>query len=217
MAKYKQGVHGSYSGRVGNVVSSKWKSINVLKIRPAQVNDRKTEKQLKQRGKFGLIMKFLNANRQLVRIGYKPYAIDMTEVNAALAANIKTAIEGDYPDYMVDYSAIQLSKGLMPALSGGNITSPSAATIHVSWDDNSSNMGAHITDKLHLCVYEPETNRTQAFISKAERSVESVDVNITSEWVGKNLEVWAFFTDAELSGIAESISDTVYLGSVLLT
>jgi hypothetical protein len=78
-------------------------------------------------------------------------------------------------------------------------------------------MGAHITDKLHLCVYEPETNRTQAFISKAERSEGSVDVNITTEWIGKNLEVWAFFTDAEILGVAESISDTVYLGSVLLT
>jgi hypothetical protein len=162
-------------------------------------------------------MKFLNANRQLVRIGYKPYAIDMTEVNAALAANIKTAIVGEYPDYMVDYAAIQLSKGILPALSGGSISSPSVATIHVSWDDNSSYMGAHATDKLHLSVFDPETNRAQAFISKAERSEGSVDVNITTEWIGKNLEVWAFFTDAEILGVAESISDTVYLGSVLLT
>ena len=217
MAKYKQGVHGSYSGRVGNVISSKWKSINVLKIRPAQVNNPNTEKQQKQRSKFGLIMQFLNANRLLVRTGFKPYAIDMTEVNAALAANIKTAIVGEFPDYMVDYAAVTLSKGILPVLSGGSMSSPSAATIHVSWVDNSTNMGAHSTDKLHLSVYDPESNRAQIFMSNAERSVEGSDLQITPEWSGKTLEVWAFFTDAEKSGYSETISDTTYLGSIQLT
>lgn len=217
MAKYSQGVHGSYSGRVGNVISSKWKSINVLKIRPAQVNNPNTEKQQKQRGKFGLIMQFLNANRLLVRTGFKPYAIDMTEVNAALAANIKTAIVGEFPDYMVDFAAVKLSKGILPALSGGNISSPSAATIHVGWNDNSSNMGAHSTDKLHLSVYDPETNRAQVFMSNADRAVASSDLQISPEWSGKNLEVWAFFTDAEISGNSETISETAYLGSILLS
>ena len=220
MATYDHGVHGAFHGTIGKIVGSQWKGKAVMKIRPSKTNRTATTKQLNQRTKFGIMMRFLNANRKLIRVGYNSYANKVTEVNVAMAENIKTAMIGESPDYAIDYALIQLSKGTLPGLHGGGVVSSAAHTLTISWTNNSDFMGAHPTDKLYVGVYDPETNRSQTFSTIAERQNPNVVLNITSDWSGKQLEVYTFFKVSDgtvVEDVEDRISPTKYLGSILLT
>lgn len=219
MATFKRGIHGGFKGRVGNVVGSTWKGLDVMKIRPASVANPNTRRQRSQRGRFGLMARFLNAQRRLVKIGFRPYAVHMTPVNAAMSYNMAAALTGEHPNYSINYNKVMLSKGDLPVMTQPVVSYVDPLTVSVSWLDNSSNGGAHATDKLHVSLYHAETNKALGFISCAMRGDKQCLLPIPFEWAGRTVEVFAFFLSESGVGSTEEVtqlSDTVYAGSLLL-
>ena len=219
MAIHKHGILGGFKGRVGNVVGSSWKGLDVMKIRPASVANPNTPRQRDQRSRFGLMARFLNAQRRLIRIGFRPFAVHMTSLNAALSHNIAVAITGDYPDYLIDYSKVMLSKGDLPVMSQPVLSYADPFMVSLAWTDNSDSLGAHASDKLHLSLYYPETGKSLGFIACASRSDAHFAAVIPAEWAGRQVEVFAFFLAESGVGSAEvssQLSDTLYAGSLTL-
>lgn len=219
MATFKHGIHGGFKGRVGNVVGSSWKGLDVMKIRPASVANPNTRRQRDQRSRFGLMARFLNAQRRLVRIGFRPYAVKMTPVNAAMSYNIAAALTGDYPDYSINYSKVLLSRGDLPGMTAPVLSFVDPLTVTLAWTDNSSAEGAHATDKLHVSIYHAETNKSLGFIACAERSDALCSLTIPAEWSARHVEVFTFFLAESGVGATEisaQLSDTAYAGSLEL-
>jgi len=219
MAIHKQGIHGGFKGRVGNVVGSTWKGLDVMKIRPASVSNPNTARQQDQRSRFGLLMRFLSAQSRLIQIGFRPYAVHMTSINAALSNNLAAAITGEFPDYFIDYSKVLLSKGELPAMSQAVLSYTDPVSVTLSWIDNSSYQGAHASDHLNVSVYDPINNKALSFVSCAIRSNATVTLALPAEWAGYTVEVFAFFLSE--AGVASAnakslVSDTLYVGSILL-
>lgn len=219
MAIHKQGIHGGFKGRVGNVVGSTWKGLDVMKIRPASVANPNTVRQQDQRSRFGLLMRFLSAQSRLIQIGFRPYAVKMTSINAALSYNIAAAITGEFPDYLIDYSKVLLSKGDLPAMSQAVLSYTDPVSVKLAWTDNSSYQGAHASDLLNVSVYDPISNKALSFVSCATRTDATITLALPAEWTGLSVEVFAFFLSEE--GVASAnakslISDTLYAGSIVL-
>jgi hypothetical protein len=219
MGKYRHGILGGFKGKVGNIVGSTWKGLDVMKIRPASVTNPNTVRQQDQRNRFGLMMRFLSPQRRLVQIGFRPYAVKMTSFNAAMSYNLAAAIGGNFPDFGINYNMVMLSMGDLPALTQPVLAFIEPASVKLSWNDNSNAEGAKSTDQLMVSIYDQDSGRAQIFISCAIRSDATVTMVLPAEWAGLSVEVLTFFLAEEGVASAQArslISDTTYAGNLLL-
>ncbi|MBB6239500.1 hypothetical protein HDC90_004153 [Pedobacter sp. AK013] len=71
MATYSKGANGAFSGKVGSVIGSNWRSIDYLKGLPKKSSKPSTEPQLAQRSKFALAPLYLSPIKDILNIGFK--------------------------------------------------------------------------------------------------------------------------------------------------
>ncbi len=108
MGKINQGILEGFSGKVGNVIGGNWKGIDYMRVKPANVANPQTEGQVDQRTKFSTVLQFLQPLKDFVKVGYKNYAIKMTQFNSAMSYILKDAVTRTYPDYTIDIVHYQL-------------------------------------------------------------------------------------------------------------
>lgn len=210
MGKISQGVLGGFSGKVGNVVGGTWKGIDYMRIKPANVTNPRTEGQVDQRSKFSTVLRFLQPMTDFLRVGYKLYANKMTQFNAAMSYNLNNAITGAYPNFMVDYASALVTRGNLTGAANGAASSPSAASVEVTWTDNSGSGSAQATDKALIVLL--NTTRQEAVFTTAgpARSAGTETISVPSEYTGEDVEVFLGFISEDGSKVANSS----YLGSV---
>jgi hypothetical protein len=92
MGTIKQGVLGSFSGKVGTVIGASWKGINYMRSIPQHVKNPRTEGQVSQRSKFALVLNFLKPVTGFLRTGWKLYAHRQSPFNAAMSYTLANAI-----------------------------------------------------------------------------------------------------------------------------
>ena len=189
MGKIKQGVLGGFSGKVGPVIGTSWKGKAVMKARALSYNDRQSQAQLEQRMKFGLISKFVFSMAGFINEGFRNRAVDMTELNAAVAANINTAVTGTYPNYQVDYTLCLVSDGNIDLPYSPNATAD-GTTLSLTWADNSGMGNAQTDDKVMVVVFNPTKNQTIYNTSLAERNERNATITLPTAWTGDTVNVW---------------------------
>lgn len=210
MGTISQGILGGVSGKVGNVVGGSWKGIDYLRIMPASVANPQTEAQMDQRSKFITVLNFLQPLKEFVRIGFKSYAVKMTQFNSAMSFNLKNGISGEYPDYTIDYANALVSRGgLAPALNG-TASSVIAGLVSIEWEDNSGEANASTTDKSLLAVYNPSKNEAVAILNGANRVTGVHEVTVPASYSGDTVHVFIGFTKADGS----EVSNSKYVGEV---
>lgn len=212
MAIITQGILGGISGKIGNVIGGSWKGIDYLRIMPASVANPKTPAQMDQRSKFITVIKFLQPMVEFLRVGFKLYAIKMTQFNNAMSYNLKNAITGEYPNYTIDLSKALVSRGSLAVALGANVVATSATEIALSWSDNSGTGNAQTTDKSLLLAYHTETGTVIYNTSGASRSVGEQSLTVPSELSGGTFETFLGFISEDRLLVANS----VYVGSITL-
>jgi hypothetical protein len=217
MATFSKGILDGFNGRVGNVVGSTWKGKSVMKIRPATVTNPNTERQQNQRARFGLVGRFTQAHRNLIRMGFRAYTKDMTASNAAMSYNLANAVAGQFPDLSIDFSKVRISMGSLAPVSGVTVASESVASVSLTWLDNSQANNASETDQLIVSLYDAVTNEVVYVPGCASRSQAVATLNLPAEWSGRTPEVFVFLISLEGNGLSanrETVSNTVYAGQV---
>lgn len=219
MSTIKQGILGGFNGRVGNVIGSTWKGKSIMKIRPASVFNPNTERQQQQRAKFGMVGRFNQAHRNLIRIGFRAYTKNMTAANAAMSYNLTNAITGTFPDLSIDYKKVMLSMGTLANVSGVSALSEAAASVTLNWTSNNQSGNASASDQLIAAFYDEATGEVVYYLGFASRQEESAILSLPSDWSGRTAEVFLFLVSLEGNGLSanrESVSNTVYAGSVAI-
>jgi hypothetical protein len=210
MGKISQGILGGVSGKVGNVVGGSWKGIDYLRILPASVANPRTPAQMDQRSKFITVINFLQPIKDFIRVGFKNYAVKMTQFNSAMSYNVKNAIAGTYPDYTIDYPNALVSRGgLAPALNGA-ASSTVAGLVSFEWDDNSGDGNAESSDKALLVVYNPAKNEAVFILDGANRITGVQEVTIPDNYSGDTVHAYIGF----ISEDGVSVSNSKYVGAV---
>lgn len=112
MATQKHGANGPLSGKIGNLVYCQWKGINYVRSRP-RVNKRKkaTAAQQKARSRFAFMQQALSPIVPFLRMGYKSYAVNQTEHNAAMSYNLREAIKEEDGVFVLAYEKFSFAKG----------------------------------------------------------------------------------------------------------
>jgi len=220
MGKSSQGIHGGFTGRVGNIVGSQLRGKQVLRIRPASVANPNTEKQRSQRDRFGMVNRFLSSQSALVKIGFRSFSARQSAFNAAASYNLKNAVIGVFPEVQLSYADLKLSKGNLPALSGLTMAFTAPDTLSLQWTDNSSRAFAAATDVLMVGLYDADKAEGMTFMNCGIRADGTASLELPEEWLGRTAAVFAFFLSAAgLGGIAtkDQVSDSVFGGSIALS
>ncbi len=213
MGKYKKGILGSFSGKVGTVIGSTWNGIDYMRSLPRPSSKAPTDLQLIHRAKFGLVTGFLKPVSNLVNMGYKSQASGMTGYNVATADMMAAAISGIYPDFEIDYTKVLFSKGsLTPAWNVG-AASANPGEIQVSWTDNTGSGTAKATDKAVILVYNPDKS---AFVYNLEtgaaRSAAADTLILPAEFSGDTVEVWVAFMTPD----KKTFSTSIHAGQIVV-
>jgi hypothetical protein len=212
MAIISHGILGGVSGKIGNVIGGSWKGIDYLRIMPASVANPKTPAQMDQRSKFVTVIKFLQPMVDFIRVGFKLYAIKMTQFNNAMSYNLNAAISGTYPDYTIDYSKALVSRGSLTSATGATVASLSSTSMALSWSDNSGAGAALATDKSLVLAYHTDTGTVVYNTAGASRSVGEHTITVPTELAGGTFETFLGF----ISEDGKQVSNSVYVGSVTL-
>lgn len=89
MGKIPDGIFGGFSGRVGRVVGYNWRGEDMLRKAPRKRSKGSaTEKQLEQRERFALIMKFLSPIQDVVGLYFGHRHRSKSRFNLATGYNL---------------------------------------------------------------------------------------------------------------------------------
>lgn len=213
MGKINQGILGGISGKVGNVIGGSWKGISYLRVKPSSVANPKTEKQLTQRMRFSLTIGLLKPMTEFLRVGFKLQPNRMSPFNAAMSYNVNSALTGVYPDFLIDYSLVLVSKGSLTGVHSGYAASSTPSQIMVSWVDNSNQGNALPSDKSLIMLLNPSRGEAIYTTSGPLRSLGIANFDLPPQYFGESIEVYLGF----ISDAGTKVSNSSYLGSVIVT
>lgn len=217
MATIKKGILGGVSGKVGNVVGGTWKGIDYLRTMADVVNNPNTELQATQRSKFAAVAKFLQPITEVIRIGFKGYAVKMTAFNAAFSYNYHNALTGTFPDFAIDYPNALVSRGSLPATLNAACASAAAGKVQLTWDTAATAGAATANDSVVVVICNPVRQEAVYQLDAATRADGSVEVIVPASYSGNAVHCYiAFMSFSSLLGsqAKSGVSNSVYAGSV---
>lgn len=151
MGKYNKGILGAISGKVGTVIGSKWKGIRYFRSVSGPRKDLLSEAQIHQQAKFTMGVQFLQPIHPVIKIGYRTQVKKQSAHNAALSDLLTSVIEGEYPEYRINFERFRMSKGSMEPPRGAEARLENNEVIF-SWDNNSGAGDASEDDRAILMV-----------------------------------------------------------------
>ena len=209
MGTIKQGILGGFSGKVGAVIGSFWKGIAYMRGIAQSIHDAKSEKQIKARAKFALVVKTLMKLQGFLNVGFHNSAEKMTELDAAIKKNYNNMIGGTWPNLEVYYDKIEVSTGNLD-LPYNPTASVDSGVIGVTWTDNSGIGKALDSDMAMVLAYNPSKEQAVYNLAAGARSTRQASLTVPSAWNGDNVEVWFAMQSKDGSKTSESM----YMGSL---
>lgn len=210
MGKSYQGVHGNYSGKVGNVVARTKDNRTLLSIYVPNPRNPRTTKQTNVRTKFGILSTFASHFETWAKVmckGIFPYG---TYYSNLIKLNpMADVIGGTAPSYEILFNKYKMSKGtlLIPDSTTAVIDSMILST---SWNDNSDMEGAEATDQACLLAYNSVKGQAICNLAAGARSARQATLTLPTSWSGDSVDVW----QSMRSTTNETVSDSEYLGNL---
>src|SRR6476661_4632088 len=184
MATFEKGILGGFSGKVGTVIGSTWKGIDVMRSKPRKTDRVPSEKQLDQQYKFALMGQFVQIVAGFVQVGFKGYQKGQSAYNSAMGYNLKNAIVGTSPDFEIDFSKTLVSRGDLPPAMNADATSAASGMVKFTWDDNQNVGKAKATDQAMVLIVCPDN--LSCIYSTASTSRDNMNATMNaSDYAGK--------------------------------
>lgn len=210
MATFEKGILGGFSGKVGNVVGTRWRGKNVMRSLPQRGNYTPTVKQEEQRQKFKTVIGFLSPIVDVLNLYFGNPQGDKSRSNLATSYHLKNAVVSSPLGMVMDYAKVLISKGDLRGIDGGTLTAGAAQTLVFGWQDNSGQGKATATDALMVVVYAPDLNLFYNNLAVATRDATTATVTLPLFMTGFEVEVWASFSKPDTNFAAIS----TYMGAV---
>lgn len=204
MGTLKEGILGGFSGKVGTIVGSTWKSVHYIRALAINIKDPKTEKQLQQRDRFRVVINFLKIITPLIRIGYRNYEQERSAYNAAASYLLRYAVTADSQGAVLDFEKVRMSRGsLTPAQEATIAMKGNEATF--TWTDNSGTGDAMATDLAMLLVYNKERQEAAYSIATATRADTTATLTLPTDWGSEALAAYLSFCSEDGELVANSV------------
>ncbi|SKC06655.1 hypothetical protein SAMN05660841_03982 [Sphingobacterium nematocida] len=213
MARFLKGIVGAYSGKVGSVVGSNWRSVDYVRSVARRSNKAASEDQLAQRARFALGVGFLSPIKDLLNLGYSdPLQGRSTGYNKALQHLLSYGVIGTYPSLELDYGSIVVAKGALSNLLGVAWTESAPQEISVSWSTEVNRFNAFADDSVILLMYNKE-KRFFSILESATRNDGTMSFNFPPVYAGDHVVGWVF--TGHRDGV--KTSGSYYLGEIVVS
>ena len=209
MGIIKQGILGGFSGKVGTVIGSSWKGIQVMRGRSTGRKGSPTDLQLQQQAKFAVMIKFLQQLSSLLNQTYDKFAVGMSGFNKAFSYNVLNAITGVYPAFTVNYPMVLLGRGDLPNATALAAISAATGKLTFNWTDNSGIGKALATDKVVVAAFCEVLDHWIYDYNGPARNTGTYVLD-TSMFSGKAVQTYLGFISAN----GKFVANTVYTGAV---
>lgn len=214
MGTYKPGVFGPFNGRVGDVVAARWKDINVVKNRPAKSSKPATLTQKDQRARFGLGTTFAGKAAEMIAVGFRGVGGNVTPSNIVAQQLLKDCITGTYPDYLLDYPKISLSKdGNLNIGKKLSVQVLPEQIVQVSWVlDTMPGKETDAADQVYILLYNADKHKAIKSGVGLVRGDSPVTIYVPATFIGDQVHCWLFFASVK----NKEVSATTYVGVVTI-
>jgi hypothetical protein len=209
MGKIKTGILGGFQGKVGTVIGSTWRGESIMRALPKTAAKAPTESQRIQRLKFKAVSEFLNPLRTTLSTYFGNDTGVKSKYNMATSYHITNAVEITEQGTEILYPRVLVAKGTLFGFQNLT-TTPSETVITLNWEDNTVFGNAKAEDTVNVVCYIEEVNTFYVFESIANRDGLTASVTLPQNFLGYNVEVYAFLYDK----VSKTSSNSVYLGSI---
>ena len=209
MGKIKTGILGGFQGKVGTVIGSTWRGESIMRALPKTAAKAPTESQRIQRLKFKAVSEFLNPLRSTLSTYFGNDTGVKSKYNMATSYHITNAVEITEQGTQVLSPRVLVAHGTLFGFQ--NLTTTQSETvITLNWEDNAVFGNAKAEDTVNVVCYIEEVNTFYVFESIANRDGLTASVTLPQNFLGYNVEVYAFLYDK----VSKTSSNSVYLGSI---
>ena len=209
MGKIKTGILGGFQGKVGTVIGSTWRGESIMRALPKTAAKAPTESQRIQRLKFKAVSEFLNPLRSTLSTYFGNDTGVKSKYNMATSYHITNAVEITEHGTQILYPRVLVAKGTLFGFQ--NLTTTQSETvITLNWEDNAVFGNAKAEDTVNVVCYIEEVNTFYVFESIANRDGLTASVTLPQNFLGYNVEVYAFLYDT----VSKTSSNSVYLGNI---
>lgn len=223
MGSVTGGAFGTFVGKVGDVVGYIRLGKPCVRNAPKKSTKPRSSGQLNVNKKFQMGRKLISHTKDFINVGFRVAALGTgaTAQNLASSWNIKEAITGVKPNFLLDYSKVLLSKGDLP---GANqpVVEYVYPNLKFQWSVASDLEAKYERDQVMLLAYHPKWERSFSVLSGNRRNVGEEELYLIpmAEYLNKNISPEDDFVETYISFISDDrneISDSVYLGRVYLS
>ena len=203
MAKPGKGILGGFSGKVGTVVGGTWNGIPYMRSLPTRSANRiPTFNQQVQRAKFTLAANLLRSFSSLIESSFQPVTGQTTR-NVAFSNVLTNAIGGVYPNLMIDYALVLVSKGSLKKVVNPDVESHLPGKLKFTWTNDSGSGNAKASDKAILVVYDEQFGDVIYTTEGANRSTGEAVIDVAF-FSGKPVHTWIGFKSEDGRLMADS-------------
>ena len=197
MARFTSSTFGKISGKHGLAVAAVRKDgLCILKEYRVASNPN-TAGQKNQRGKFGFVMREINCLRSVFTRNFG----GQYGINKVVAMVMKTAVAGQFPDFLLNYSQLPVSAGSLCGADKLAMKRIDVQVLQVSWD---SDLNGSAGDKVHLVFLNSQTKTVLECYDCASRFEGKAEIQVPSTWVQTDIHAWLYFSSSETAKLSDS-------------
>jgi hypothetical protein len=210
MARYTNGINGTFQGKVGKVVGATWRGIPYMRSLPEKRTSPPTKKEKINREKWALSQLWLQPVLDFVREGFKGFSATSQGFVAAKSYLLKNAIEVINAKIAINPALVKVSFGTLPLPE--NITANKIAKdiIQFTWDNTITGKEAHPSDQVMLLAYDIEHGEANYKTTGQLRSTGSDTLQVVAGTKKRTFHLYAAFVAYDRS----RQSDSIYLGQI---
>lgn len=151
---------------------------------------------------------FIGHLKELMKISFlfKNNNKGLTARNIIAKQILNNGIIGEYPDFKIDYSVVELSRGRLPRLVDPFLKVKKKGKICVSWEYYNGNS----EDTVSVFIYNETKNKEFCLMNVAKRTDLKVDLQLDKFSKKDVLHGWVFLIEEG----KKQISDSVYMNNL---
>ena len=192
MAIVQNPVTGRTKKKFGTAVFTKSFDKNVMRAKPLEVKNPRTEGQMRQRNKFGTTVALIKQVKSLINEVYGKSLVNMTPVNKITGINVKNAFTGEPP--VLDHTKVVLCDFVGSTVSKVTLTGDVDQAMKITWEPNTVD-AQELASKLTLVLFNCTTNQAIIFKDVAAREDGQATVTVPAGWVGAQTALHVMTTD----------------------
>ncbi|WP_276090863.1 DUF6266 family protein [Pedobacter sp. JY14-1] len=210
MAKYKSGIIGPLSGKMGNVVAASWRGVAYLRELPGKSGSKGTARQLEQRFKMALVSGWLRPLRDVIWLGFRSHDEAKTPMNACIGYHLVHALKQDAEGvWVIDFEKAVFSRGELLVSYVTGLTAVNGLLM-VKWMNGTASVFSAPDDRATFVVYSVARRQFVTFEEVCKRIDGEVALRLPDVFAGETLQVWMYYVARE----RRAVSTTLYLGTV---